>query len=311
MQKLPNAMIVMLQSDKNYLGDLDTNSFAFHHFDIEMMKCEVIQDSRRYNSKIVDITDDINKIIKKIELQQVFQENAECRGISKRQFNNANDRYLQPMLNLTTYLEDKGLVVFTKNLDPEVTTEDETTTLSVGPMRLRIQFKEPLEDTIKCVVHVIQDGQFEYSFSQSKFAWSYSTNVSVKTINRQCQNKHKQRDFQSLKQYAQTQHPDHFKGIYFIDQYENYDMLTHPYDFMIVNTGTSRSNGEHWICVRLQTTNCYELIDSEYVPSLVNETLIGDKTKPQRQNHIVPKFIYKLPTNYICGEYVLYFLDIK
>ena len=177
MQKLPNAMIVMLQSDKNYHGDLDTNSFAFHHFDVEMMKCEVSQDSRRYNSKIVDVTDYDNKIIKEFELQQVFQQNAECRGISKRQFNNANDGYLQPMLNLTTYLEDKGLVVFAKNFDPEVTTEDETTTLSVGPMRLRIQFKEPLEDTIKCVVYVIQDGQFEYSFGQSKFAWSYSTNV--------------------------------------------------------------------------------------------------------------------------------------
>ena len=37
------------------------------------------------------------------------------------------------MLNLTTYLDDKGLVVFGKNFDPEVTTKDETTTLSVGP----------------------------------------------------------------------------------------------------------------------------------------------------------------------------------
>ena len=120
-------------------------------------------------------------------------------------------------------------------------------------------------------------------------------------------------DFKSLKQYAQKRHPDHFKGIYFIDQYEDYDMLTHPYDFMIVNTGTSRSNGEHWICVRLQATNCYKLIDSEYVPSLVNETLIRDKTTGNTKRHdwIVPKFIYKLPTNYICGEYVVFFLDIQ
>ena len=112
-------------------------------------------------------------------------------------------------------------------------------------------------------------------------------------------------DLQTLNNYAKT-FENSFKGIFFKDQNLNnkvQQFLQIPHDFIIINTDTSKSNGEHWILLTINTKKEFEFVDSEFLDS----SILHDLSLAEFP-WILPSFTYKAPTNFICGEYIVHFL---
>ena len=174
--KVPNAVIIALQEDKDYHGDYKQNSFAFYHYDIRSIRFELSQDLKRFNRTVFDYLDAQNiKTKKKMITQNIINSNIESLGYYKAVIDNNKGGYEFPLLNVNRFDDNKGLAVFSFTFDTQFVESDQTTPITPGPMRIYLTFQKALTKNIRVLVYTFQDAQFEYNLGSEKISWNFST----------------------------------------------------------------------------------------------------------------------------------------